>query len=188
MPDESIEVTAEVDVTKVLTDVGTKHLIALVKAARKLLEGEVTGDNIADGAITPDKLVGMLIGSGAATGELEDLTIRTGRFINAGSGWNTFTFPEPFDGVPQVFAAAEGEYDVSVMSVSETGFLYRVSAGVGGTLDLTKSSYYVHTQKSTSTTYMVQASLVTDAELATSGGATADEASIMWVAVEFGGA
>ena len=90
LPDETntTPTSEEIDVTKVLTDVGVQHLIGLIKAARHLLEGEVTGDNIADETITPDKLVGMIIGGGSSTGELEDLTIRTYSFTNAGSGWN----------------------------------------------------------------------------------------------------
>ena len=108
MPDETntTPTSEEIDVTKVLTDVGVQHLIGLIKAARHLLEGEVTGDNIADETITPDKLVGMIIGGGSSTGELEDLTIRTYSFANAGSGWNTFTFPDAFEGTPQVICSA----------------------------------------------------------------------------------
>lgn len=181
MPDSTIEST------KVLTDVGTKHLIELIKAARYLLEGEVTGDNIADATITPDKLIGMIQGGGSSTGELEDLTIRTYSFANAGSGWNTFTFPDPFEDVPQVLCSAEGEYSVQVQQVTKEKFQYRLVKDASASLDLTKASYWVHTAQSTSTSNMQNVSLVTGGSISGGGSASGDAARIMCVAIEFGG-
>lgn len=120
---------------------------------------------------------------GCSLGELEDLTIRTGSFANAGEGWNTFTFPEPFEGEPHVIATAESGYSVEVKAVTATGFLYKVT--VGGAVAATTGSYYVFTSKSVSTSYMTQVSLVTGI----GGGSetTADAAAIKYTAIEYGG-
>lgn len=190
LPDETNATTPtseEIDVTKVLTDTGVQHLIGLIKAARHLLEGEVTGDNIADETITPDKLVGMIIGGGSSTGELEDLTIRTYSFTNAGSGWNTFTFPDAFEGTPQVICSAEGEYEVQVQQVTTTKFQYRLVKNASAALNLSTAQYWVHTAKATSTGNMQQVALVTGGSLSGGGSASGDSARIMCVAIEFGG-
>lgn len=126
------------------------------------------------------------------TYELEDLTIRTGSFVNAGSGWNTFVFPEAFDDVPQVLASAEDGYGVEIKGVRADKFLYRcTTAGSSSvTVTPTKASYYVHTSKSTSTSSMHQVSLVTDVTASSSGGgsgSTDDACRVMWLAIEYGG-
>lgn len=59
------------------------------------------------------------------TWELEGLSVQAGTVTNAGSGWNTLTFPEPFDDAPAVVASAEG-YQVEVKGVTAERFLYRV--------------------------------------------------------------
>lgn len=106
--------------------VGTAQLADGSVTAEKLAEGAVTADKLADGAITADKLSGLIHGGGSSTGELEDLTIRTYGFTNAASGWNTFTFPDRFEDVPQVVCSAEGELSVQIQQVSAEKFLYRL--------------------------------------------------------------
>lgn len=164
-----------------------KKLIDLVRAARVLRPGEVTGDKIADETITPDKLIGMIQGGGSSTGELEDLAIQTGSVTNAGSGWNTLTFPWPFEDVPQVVASAEGEYSVQVQGVTATKFLYRVVKDAAASLSLTKAAYWVHTAQATSTGNMQSVQLVTGGSVSGGGAATADAVRVMWAAFEFGG-
>ncbi len=114
--------------------------------------------------------------------ELEDLTIRTGSFTNAGEGWNTFPFPDPFEGAPHVILTVESGYGVEIMTVTAESFLYKVTAGSAASA--TTGSYYVFTSKSTSSSYMVQIPIVTSV-----GGAetTADPVEIKWTAVEYGG-
>ena len=121
------------------------------------------------------------------TYELEDLTIRTGSFTNAGSGWNTFMFPEPFDVAPQVLCSADGDYGVEVKGVQADRFLYCCTKGGSVSVTPSKASYWVHTSQSTSTSNMKSVSLVTD--VAASGGSTAtgDACKVMWLAVEYGG-
>lgn len=164
-----------------------KKLIDLVRAARVLRPGEVTGDKIADETITPDKLIGMIQGGGSSTGELEDLAIQTGSVTNAGSGWNTLTFPWPFEDVPQVVASAEGEYSVQVQGVTREHFLYRVTKDSSASLSLDKTAYWVHTAQATSTSNMKSVQLVTGGSVSGGGAATADKVRVMWAALEFGG-
>lgn len=58
--------------------------------------------------------------------ELDDLTIKTGKFKNKGAGWNTYTFPiYHFDEVPQIFCNCN-EYEVDTKNVTKDGFDYRV--------------------------------------------------------------
>lgn len=121
--------------------------------------------------------------------ELEDLAVQGGEFENAGEGWNTFEFPEPFDAPPLVLAQCEG-YGVDVKGVQRDRFLYRVTGAVStGGLNVSKANYYVHTRASTSTSYMVQASLVTDVSAGGSGGSAgvADAVAVRWTAIEKGG-
>ena len=121
----------------------------------------------------------------AGNGELEDLTVKTGSFLNAGEGWNTFTFAEPFDGIPHIMATAEDGYTVTVKGVTEAEFLYKVATGES-TVSATTGNYYVFTSKSTSSSYLTQIPIVT--AISASGGAgTADPVTIWYTALEYGG-
>lgn len=78
--------------------------------------------------------------------DLEDLNIQSGTFKNAGEGWNTFTFPEPFDTPPVVYARCDN-YGIEIKSVTAEHFLYMVttatsSSGSSKTLYYGKSSQY----------------------------------------------
>lgn len=88
------------------------------------------------------------------TWELEDLTIRTGHFTNVGSGWNTYTFPEPFDGVPIVFANCDG-YTTEVGTITETTVDLRI-------LGMRTIYAYADATTTTRTAYSLRASVVTD--------------------------
>lgn len=178
------------DVTEIYKLFNSKllpHALKVIRADRVLKPGEVTGDKIADETITPIKLIGMIQGGGSSTGELEDLTIRTYSFANAGSGWNTFTFPDAFEGTPQVICSAEGEYEVQVQQVTTTKFQYRLVKNASAALNLTTAQYWVHTAKATSASNMQQVALVTGGSLSGGGSASGDSARIMCVAIEFGG-
>ena len=122
------------------------------------------------------------------TYDLEDLTVRTGSFDNAGSGWNTFVFPEAFDDVPQVLCAAENGYGVEVKGVQADRFLYRCVAYGAPDVTASKSEYYVFNRKSVSTNYLVSVPLVTDVSVSGGGSAsTSWPCRVMWLAIEYGG-
>ena len=121
------------------------------------------------------------------TRELEDLTIRTGSFANAGEGWNTFAFPEPFDAPPLVVARCEG-YGVDVKGVTADRFLYMVtqatSSGASSrTLYAANSGGVVYATKPTasSTAFTV---LTSAGSRGTEG--TADAVTVRWAAFEKG--
>ena len=179
--------TTETIVKKLFNSDLLPHALEVIRADRVLKPGEVTGDKIADETITPDKLIGMIQGGGSSTGELEDLTIRTYSFTNAGSGWNTFAFPDAFEDIPQVLCLAEGEYSVQVQQVSTEKFQYRLVKNATTSLNLTKTNYWVHTAQSTSTGNMQNVGLVTGGSISGGGSASGDAARIMCVAIEFGG-
>lgn len=121
----------------------------------------------------------------AGAGELEDLTIRTGSFENAGEGWNTFTFPEPFEGVPHAIVTVESGYSIEVKGVTEAEFLYKVTtASTSG--GVTTGTYYVHTSKTTSSSSLSAVTLVTGIGSVGSAG-TSDAVTVRYTALEFGG-
>ena len=68
----------------------------------------VTTIKLALQAVTADRLAQDVLDMieaaepARSTNELDDYTMETGRFINAGAGWNTFKFRHPFEGVPVV--------------------------------------------------------------------------------------
>lgn len=122
------------------------------------------------------------------TFELEDLTVQMGSFQNAGTGWNTFTFPSPFEAIPVVYATCEG-YGVAVKDVNEEGFLYQLTA-VSTTSATSKTLYaasnggvvYATKPGVSSTAFSVLTSAGGSGE--TSVG---DAATIRYVAIEKGG-
>lgn len=189
MPDDTQDGQQQetVVVKKIFNEDLLPHALEVIRQDRVLKPGEVKGDNIADATITMAKMLGMIVGGGSSTGELEDLTIRTYSFTNAASGWNTFTFPQPFEDVPQVICSAEGEYEVQVQQVTAEKFQYRLVKDAAATLNLTKTSYWVHTAQSTSTSNMQNVQLVTDGPISGGGSASGDAVRIMCIAIEFGG-
>lgn len=133
-----------------------------------------------------------------SNGELEDLTIRTGSFTNAGAGWNTFTFPMPFDGVPMVLCSVEG-YGIEIKTVTEKSFLYRVSgSAVSGSTSFDTKTFYTYSSASSSYPYVMNMSYsyyttpvtVLTGSSSTEGDASpsvADPVEIKYFAIEYGG-
>jgi len=65
--------------------------------------------------------------------ELDDIQICCGIFNNAGAGWQAYTFPRAFDGMPAVtiqLVTVEGI--VMVNNVTRTGFQYQVRIATSG--------------------------------------------------------
>ena len=122
--------------------------------------------------------------------ELEDLTIRAGSFANAGEGWNTFLFPEPFDGVPFVSAQCDG-CGVEVKGAAPDRFLYKVTRATADatttkTLYTGASSTYPLVYSYPQSNYKTSFDVLTGAE---AGGTApvADAVEVRWMAVEYGG-
>ncbi|MBQ9955829.1 MAG: hypothetical protein IJO87_10490, partial [Eggerthellaceae bacterium] len=136
---------------------------------------------VKDDSISYLKLHGLPLPYCGAS-ELEDYVIETGMFSNAGEGWNSFNFKEPFEAIPHVILSVESGYGVEIKNVSPTGFLYYVTAG--GASSVTKGTYYVHTTSSYSST-PVAVSLVTD--VGSGGTATPDAVIVRYTAIEYGG-
>lgn len=131
------------------------------------------------------------------TRELEDLSVQGGEFENAGEGWNTFEFPEPFDAPPLVLAQCEG-YGVEVKGVTAERFLYMVtqatsSSGSSKTLYYGKSSQYrlsdiVATSDSAGSYWTNQGSFTVLTAAGSSGTAgVAEKVAVRWAAIEKGG-
>lgn len=169
-------------------DVATASAAGLMSAADKAkLDG-------LSGAGGSEELMLALLSN---TRELEDLAVQGGEFENAGEGWNTFEFPEPFDAPPLVLAQCEG-YGVDVKGVTAERFLYMVtqatsSSGSSRTLYYGKSNQYglsgiVATSDSAGHSWTNQGSF-TVLTPAGSGGTSgvADAVTVRWAAMEKGG-
>ena len=131
------------------------------------------------------------------TRELEDLAVQGGEFENAGEGWNTFTFPEPFDAPPLVLAQCEG-YGVEVKGVTAERFLYMVtqatsSSGGSRTLYYGNSNRYelsgiVATSDSAGYSLTNKGSFTALTAAGSSGtSGVADAVAVRWAAMEKGG-
>ena len=133
-----------------------------------------------------------------STNELDDYTMETGRFINAGAGWNTFKFRHPFESVP-VLTVTPKEFDgfCEIKSVTAEGFLYclRQPSLQGGSATkgtVTTATGYIGSDTGTSpshskVTYVSGVTLPV-ITLPTYGTVTTDEKIEMdYIAIEFGG-
>lgn len=127
---------------------------------------------------------------------LDDFNVQTGAFANAGAGWNTFTFPESFEGVPMVTCAAEG-FNVEVKGVTAESFMYRLTTGGAVDLSTSQTTLYRAASPSSTNRYVMALSytnhtsafnVLTAASL-TGGGSntTADAVKIKYMAIEYGG-
>ena len=115
-------------------------------------------------------------GGGAEPNELEDYSMETGRFVNAGAGWNTYKFREPFDGVPSVVCQALNFQGwVEIKNVTTEGFLY--------CLRKSSSAHAEHTLVSGVTLPVVTMPTLPTATLTT----TANQIEIHYMAIEYGG-
>ena len=133
-----------------------------------------------------------------STNELDDYTMETGCFINAGAGWNTFKFRHPFESVP-VLTVTPKEFDgfCEIKSVTAEGFLYclRQPSLQGGSATkgtVTTATGYIGSDTGTSpshskVTYVSGVTLPV-ITLPTYGTVTTDEKIEMdYIAIEFGG-
>nr|DAQ07479.1 MAG TPA: HELIX POMATIA AGGLUTININ, SNAIL, HELIX POMATIA [Caudoviricetes sp.] len=126
--------------------------------------------------------------------DLEDLNIQSGTFKNAGEGWNTFTFPEPFDTPPLVFVQTDN-YGCDVKNIAVDRFLYKVttqvtSSGNSKTLYSGRTSRSYDTDivaTSTSSLSSTTSFSVMTAAGSTSSAGVADAIDIRWLAIEYGG-
>lgn len=178
---------------------GLKSLFATKDAATAESAGLMSAadkaklDGLSDSGGSDDLLLALLSG----TRELEDLSVQGGEFENAGEGWNTFTFPEPFDSPSLVFAQCEG-YGVDVKGVTAEHFLYMVtqatsSSGSSKTLYYGKSNQYnlsglVATSNSAGSYWTNQGSFTVLTSAGSSGtSGVADAVTVRWAAIEKGG-
>ena len=164
----------------------------------------VTTIKLALQAVTADRLAQDVLDMieaaepARSTNELDDYTMETGRFINAGAGWNTFKFRHPFESVP-VLTVMPKEFDgfCEIKSVTAEGFLYclRQPSLQGGSATkgtVTTATGYIGSDTGTSpshskVTYVSGVTLPV-ITLPTYGTVTTDEKIEMdYIAIEFGG-
>lgn len=119
-------------------------------------------------------------GGSGDVGELEDYTMRVGTFTNTGAGWNTFKFPDPFEGVPSVVLQAENfSGRVEIKSVTAEGFLYCLRA------EGSASTATVYTGSGTGTSPSHAAKTVVTG--VTLSATTAEAIVVHYIAIEYGG-
>ena len=164
----------------------------------------VTTIKLALQAVTADRLAQDVLDMieaaepARSTNELDDYTMETGFFINAGAGWNMFKFRHPFEGVPVVTVTPK-EFSgfCEIKNVSKEGFLYCVrkpqlqdGSVTEGTV--TTATGYIGSGTGTSpshskVTYVSGVTLPV-ITLPTYGTVTTDEKIEMdYIAIEFGG-
>lgn len=150
----------------------------------------------ADGLMSADDKKKLDSGGGGSSAptlvpdvfELEDLSVQGGVFENAGEGWNTLTFPEPFDAPPLVLAQCDG-FGVEVKGVTAERFLYMVtqatsSSGSSRTLYLSTRYDYVFAKKQSYNGGSFD--VLTSAGSSETSG-VADAVTVRWFAMEKGG-
>jgi hypothetical protein len=129
-------------------------------------------------------------GSGRGTlhifSELDDIQICCGRIQNGGSGWNSFTFPREFDGVPTVSAQLVGaEGFILFNNITKTGFQYQVRVP-GVNISATTGTYYTAAGTAASSTHSA-VTLVSAVSGSFASSATASALEIMYQAIYDGG-
>lgn len=173
-------VLARNDSPVVLGDPLNKNTL-LKDATAKMLGGDPD-------TMLPDDAIQMLAALAASGGngsgdvaDLEDTALEVGSFANAGAGWNTFTFREAFEGVPNVVVSPEDFNGVCLIkSITATGFLYCLRAT---DLAVTSGSYYTASGTAASSTHAAS----TLVSAVTIGATTATAVKINYLAVEYGG-
>ena len=164
----------------------------------------VTTIKLALQAVTADRLAQDVLDMieaaepARSTNELDDYTMETGCFVNAGAGWNTFRFRHPFEGVP-VLTVTPKEFDgfCEIKNVTAEGFLYclrkpQLQDGSVTEGTVTTATGYIGSDTGSSpshskVTYVSGVTLPT-ITLPTYGTVTTDEKIEMdYIAIEFGG-
>ena len=154
----------------------------------------VTTIKLALQAVTADRLAQDVLDMieaaepARSTNELDDYTMETGCFINAGAGWNTFRFRHAFDGVPVVTVTPK-EFNgfCEIKNVTAEGFLYclRQPSLQGGTV--ATATGYIGSDTGTSPGHS-QITYVSGVTLPTFGTeTTAEKVEMDYIAIEFGG-
>lgn len=125
---------------------------------------------------------------GGASGALDDLEIRVGSFVNAGAGWNSYRFPVPFEGTPQVILQPENFPGwAEIMSITAEGFLYCLRQPVYTEGSVSTGSYYTASGTSSSSSHSAN-TLVSGVTLPKAENKTTSEAvRVHWMAVEYNG-
>lgn len=154
----------------------------------------VTTIKLALQAVTADRLAQDVLDMieaaepARSTNELDDYTMETGCFINAGAGWNTFRFRHAFEGVPVVTVTPK-EFNgfCEIKNVTAEGFLYclRQPSLQGGTV--ATATGYIGSDTGTSPGHS-QITYVSGVTLPTFGTeTTAEKVEMDYIAIEFGG-
>ena len=154
----------------------------------------VTTIKLALQAVTADRLAQDVLDMieaaepARSTNELDDYTMETGRFVNAGAGWNTFRFRHAFEGVPVVTVTPK-EFNgfCEIKNVTAEGFLYclRKPSLQGGTV--ATATGYIGSDTGTSPGHS-QITYVSGVTLPTFGTeTTAEKVEMDYIAIEFGG-
>lgn len=143
-------------------------------------------------------------GGEAEPNELEDYEFEVEQFVNAGAGWNTYKFREPFDGVPSVVCQALNFQGwVEIKDVTAEGFLYCLrkptfTAGKAGSVaagSVTTGQFFTASGTSSSSSHaentLVSAVTLPKVTMPTLPTAqlttTKDPIVIHYVAIEYGG-
>lgn len=164
----------------------------------------VTTIKLALQAVTADRLAQDVLDMieaaepARSTNELDDYTMETGCFINAGAGWNTFKFRHPFEGVPVVTVTPK-EFDgfCEIKSVTAEGFLYclRQPSLQGGSATkgtVTTATGYIGSDTGTSpshskVTYVSGVTAPVTRCRHTAPVTTDEKIEMDYIAIEFGG-
>ena len=147
-------------------------------------------------------------GETSSVGELEDLTVRCGRFVNAGEGWQGFAFPTGFDAPPVLTAQPLGFGGwVELRDVTAEGFSYRLrrnvfragewSAGSVSEGEVSANKYFTasaaaassaHTEQKLVDGVTLPEIVLPELTLPTAATADTDEpVTVCWIAMEFNG-
>lgn len=154
----------------------------------------VTTIKLAPEAVTTDRLAKDVLDlieaaePARSTNELDDYTMETGSFVNAGAGWNTFKFRHPFEGVPVVTVTPK-EFTgfCEIRSVTAEGFLYCLRKPQLQDGEITTATGYIGAGTGTAPSHS-QITYVSGVTLPTFGTTTtADKTEMDYIAIEYGG-
>lgn len=120
--------------------------------------------------------------------ELDDYAAEVGVFSNAGAGWNTYRFREPFEAAPVVVVCPQGFSGwVEVKEITATGFLYCLRRPKLGAGEVASGSFYVANGTGTSPSHAAQTLLTGVTFPALTTETVADGVQISYQAFESGG-
>ena len=118
--------------------------------------------------------------------ELDDIQVCAGGIINGGSGWNSYTFPREFDGVPSISAQLVGtEGFILFNNITAKGFQYQVRIP-GVNVSATAGTYYTALGTAANSLHSAQ-TLVNGVSGAFTSATTASALEISYQAIYDGG-